>query len=80
MAIKGLFSARPAEDTRRVELTWCAGPTRMRHDMQGHVAEPREPTQRAGGTQVRTGGVNAWHGPRKSMRMPGWRPWQGAGK
>ena len=30
------------------ELTWHAGPARMRH-MQGHVAGPRRPTWGAGG-------------------------------
>ena len=42
----GFISRGPAE------LTWCAGPARMRHGMQGHVAEPREPTRCLGGAEV----------------------------
>ena len=45
----------------------------MQRGTQGHVAEPREPTQQAGDAQVRTVGVDTWQGPRKSTRMPGWR-------
>ena len=37
-------------------LTWRARPARMRRDTQGHVAEPRKPTQHAGGV----GGADPW--------------------
>ena len=68
----GLFSARPAEDTWRAELMWSAGPARMRRGTQGHVAEPREPAWRAGGTKVaQTPEVpHRWQGPRESTRTP----------
>ena len=42
----GFISTRPAE------LAWSAGPARMRHGKQGHVAELREPTRRLGGAEV----------------------------
>ena len=41
-------------------------PARMRCGMQGHVVEPREPTQSLGG-------VDAWHESRESTWTPGWR-------
>ena len=49
-----------------------AGPARMRHGTQGHMAELHEPTRCAGGAQVRTCGADTWQGPRESTRMPGW--------
>ena len=52
MQKKGLISARPTELTWRAELMWQAGPARIRHGMQGHVVELREPTRRTGGAQV----------------------------
>ena len=51
MEKKGLFSAGSLEDTWRAELTWFVEPAQMRRGTQGHMAEPREPTRRAGGAQ-----------------------------
>ena len=46
MQKRGLISAGPAE------LTWHAGPARMRRGTQGHVVEPRKPTRRSSGIEV----------------------------
>ena len=61
--------------TGPTELTWHAGPARMRHVTQGHMAERREPTQCLGGTKVaRTRGrttqvhADAQVAPRGSVR------------
>ena len=62
----GLFFAEPVDDTWREELTWRAGPVRMRRGTQGHVAEPREPTRHRGGGRCA-------QGPRESTGTPGWR-------
>ena len=62
-----LISARPAE------MTWHAGPARMRHDTHGHVAEPREPTRHLGGVEeTRTRG----RGHASPRGRPGGSMWQ----
>ena len=52
MQKRSLISSGPVELMWHAELTLCVGPTRMRHGMQGHVAELCEPTWRAGAAQV----------------------------
>ena len=47
-----LFSTELVELTWRAELTWRTGPARIRHGTRGHVAEPRGPMWRPGGTTV----------------------------
>ena len=42
---------------------WRAGPTRIRHGTQGHVAAPRRPT--------RGGGADTWQGHGSPRGRPG---------
>ena len=56
-------------DTWHVELTWHAGLAQMQRGMQGHVAEPREPTRLVGARKWRRHVA----GPRESTRTPGWQ-------
>ena len=44
----------------------------MRHGTQGHVAEPREPTQVP---TWRGGGTNAWQGHMSPRERPGGATW-----
>ena len=46
----------------RADATWHARP-------RGRAGEP---TRHASDAKVRTGGANAWQGPRESTRMPEW--------
>ena len=56
------FSTEPAK------LTWHVGPARMRHGMQGHMAEPREP--------MRGGGADTWQDHVSPRRRLGGATWQ----